>query len=369
MKVAVLGCGKMGRNVIRHLRQFEEPLRILAFDTCREALSATREQTGAACTEHLDDVLDDPQVRLVFIAAANAAHHDLTIAALRAGKAVLCEKPMATTLEDAGDMVAEAEKSGAFLQIGFELRYSTLYTTVKDWIEAGRLGEVRHIQCNYICSEFWGPHSWRVSKQAGSMFGEKLSHYVDLPCWWTGCAVESVYAVTSPNVVPYFQVQDNYQASLKFEGGAVSHLTFMMPFASTSAGDPLMDSLNRQKDDGHELRYLIMGSAGGVETNVFHRFLKRWEYRLVDGKFQSELAETIRWEPEEDHFYFHNTTGQTWDVVRRMRDGLPPKTPARDSLATMRVCEAVELSILNSESIGGTGSPWPRFENGVRAGA
>ena len=109
--------------------------------------------------------------------AANSAHKELTLQALTAGKAVLCEKPMAVTLGDGREMVETAERLGAFLQIGFEARYSLLYTRVKEWIEAGLLGQVVNTHCYYICSEFHHKGSWRnkLKSTGGNMFGEKLT--------------------------------------------------------------------------------------------------------------------------------------------------------------------------------------------------
>lgn len=177
------------------------------------------------------------------------------------------------------------------------------------------------------------------------MFGEKLSHYIDLPRWWTGEQIDEVHAMSSKNVVPYFEVQDNYQASFKFKGAAVAHITFMMPFASSSVGDPLGDTLDQQKEDGHELRFLIMGTKGGIETDVFRRRIKRWQYSENEEGFHSEWIEDITWSQQEDQEYFHNTLGQTHDIVDRVRRNLPPMTPPRDSLETMKACAAVDHSI------------------------
>jgi|GEM_PF-863582 len=345
MKVAILGTGRMGRNVIGHLQECPEVTEIIACDINRESLEKISEQNKVRCTESLDEILNDPRIPLVFVTASNMAHKPLSIAAMKAGKAVMCEKPMALNLEDAAGMVEEADKNGVFFQVGFELRYSRLYSTVREWIDGGKLGEIRNIQCTYICSEFWRRHSWRTKLAGGgSMFGEKLSHYIDLPRWWTGSPIRAVYAAASPNIVSYFEVRDNYHATFRFESGAVSHLTFMMPFASTSKGDPLQDQIEQRKDDGHELRFLIMGTQGAAETNVFRRQIKRWEYSEAEDGFESELVENRTWKPEEDHRYFHNTRDQTHDIVRRVRDGLPPMTPAKDSLETMKACMAADLS-------------------------
>jgi len=213
MKVAVLGAGAMGGTVIEHLQKCDRVGEITAYDIRAERVAQLRKQYGVKAVTNLKEILADAEIPLVFITASNDAHKDLTLQSIEAGKSVMCEKPMANTLADSRAMVKAAEKKGSFFQIGFELRYSKLYTKVKDWIDAGLLGEVVNSHCYYICSEFIGKGSWRNKKSTGgSMFGEKLSHYVDLPRWWVGTSVpvKDVYAVCSPNVIPYYEVRDNY---------------------------------------------------------------------------------------------------------------------------------------------------------------
>ena len=119
---------------------------IVALDIRPERVKQLREELGVTATDSLAAVLDDPEVKLVFVTASNAAHAPLTLAALEAGKAVMCEKPIATTLADAERVVRAAEAKGAFLQTGFELRYSKLYTQVKNWIDQGLLGPIKKLQ-------------------------------------------------------------------------------------------------------------------------------------------------------------------------------------------------------------------------------
>lgn len=346
--LAILGCGGMGRTVAKHLVTSGgvAPQAVIAHSLDAGHLDLARRELGVRTTSDLASILGDPQVGLVYVTAANDAHLPLVRAALEAGKAVMCEKPIANSLADAEAMVALAERRGLFLQIGFELRYSQLYATVKDWIDQGLLGEVVNTRCTYYCSEFWGRGSWR-SKLAsgGSLFGEKVSHYVDLPRWWLGRPVEEVQAVCAPNVVPYFEVHDNYHAIYRFAGGAVSQLSFQMFHAESFHGDPLKDSVGQQADDGHELRYLVTGRTGAAETDVFRRRVRRWEFADTPGGFTSRLAETLTWEQPDDHRQFHNTEGQTLDILHRVRAGLPPRTPARDALETMRLCFAADESV------------------------
>lgn len=343
--VAVLGAGQMGENVIRHLAGSKLVRGITVFDRHSERADALKQRHGTETAASIEQVLEDPDVRLVFITASNNAHKDLSIAALEAGKAVMCEKPMATTLADAQAMVSAAEKTNGFLQIGFELRYSHLYTAVKDWIDRGLLGRVLNTHCMY-CSSAWGRHDkWRAGAQtSGGMFGEKLSHYVDLTRWWIGDEVEDVYATCAPNVIPYYEVHDNYHCTYRFKNGAVSHLTFTMGTAATFKGDPLQNAVSQQAGDGHALRYLIYGEKGAAETDVFPRTIKRWAFGENDYGQTSEWVQTETWTPEKDFSYFHNTHDQALDIIRRVAEGEPPRINPRDALETTRLCFAAEIS-------------------------
>jgi len=352
MKVAVLGAGKMGQTVIGHLTQVMSRDEIVAFDNSPEPLAQVQSSLRVAGTMNLPEVLNDPQVKLAFIASPNQTHKDLAIACIQAGKAVLCEKPMALTLAHAEEIVTASEKANTFLQVGFELHYSTLYTSVREWIDRGLLGNIVNSYCCYICSEFWGKRSWRVKPQAaGGMFGEKLSHYVDLQRWLTGDRVTEVISTCAPNVIPYFEVRDNYHTTCRYQNGAVSHLTFMMAPAATWHGDPLQDTIALQKNDGHQLRLMVVGTKGAAEADVFHRSLKRWTFSDNGDQFTSSMVEDITWPASEDHCRFHNTQDQTWDIVDRVRRGLPPRLPARDSLETMRLCFAAEEAAVTGKIV------------------
>ncbi len=345
IEVAILGGGKMGGNVIRHLADSQLVRGITVFDRHPEKMESLKQRFGVKTSPTLEQVLHDPEIRLVFITASNNAHKDLTIAALEAGKAVMCEKPMATTLADAEAMVLAAEKTRGYFQVGFELRYSHLYTTVRKWIDEGLLGRVLNTHCFYASSA-WGRHDvWRANPgTSGGMFGEKLSHYVDLPRWWIGDTVEEVYAVCAPNVVSYLAVHDNFHCTYRFRSGAVSHITFMMGPAATFHGDPLQNAVSQQAGDGHMLRYVVYGEKGAAETDVFPRTIKRWEFGEDDYGQTSKWVQTESWTPEHDFDYFHNTHGQALDIVRRVVEGEPPSLSPRDALETTRLCFAAELS-------------------------
>ena len=342
MRAAVLGGGRMGEGVVRYLKQCPEVQGIIVYDPCVEPLlMKIKENEGVEITACLEDVLSDSGVRVVFITAVNEAHKELALKSLAVGKAVMCEKPMANTLHEAYEMVQAAENR--FLQIGFELRYSKLYSIVKRWIEKGLLGNTINTNCYYSASAF-NKGLWCATNQSGGMFAHKLSRYVDLPRWWIGDEVCEVYSACAPNIIPYYEVRDNFHTICRYRNGAVSSLSFVMSHAATFGGDPTGDVVSQQQGDGHELRYIITGTKGAIETDVFARTIKRWKFGDTPKCFTSELIEALTWTGAEEHEYCHNIYGQTRDVIRRVSQGLPPSISPMDAYETMRVCIAAEES-------------------------
>ena len=350
MKVGILGAGAMGETVIGHLKESKNVTGIVCYDIRSQRVEELTAK-GICATNNLDEILSDQEVKVVFITASNGAHHDLAIRALEAGKAVMCEKPMALSLADAQEMVDAATRLNGFLQIGFELRYSKLYTKIKDWIDAGLLGNIVNTNCYYIASA-WPKNIWRNTKEAcGGMFGEKLSHYVDLPRWWVNSDVSEVFSYSAPNIIPYLELRDNYHTTYCFANGAVSHLTFMIGPAAHFVGDPLQDMIEQQTGDGHTLKYLVVGDKGVAEAEIFGRTLKRWAFTDSPDYMISTLVENITWSAAEDHSYFHNTRDQTLDIVERVSKGLPPKISPADALDTMKLCFAAEQASETGKSV------------------
>lgn len=264
------------------------------------------------------------------------------ITALRKGKAVMCEKPMGTTLAEAAELVRVAEETRGFLQIGFELRYSTMYLKAKEWIDRGLIGDVVNIQCRYYCCEFHKKDTWRSRNTGSFLIGEKLSHYLDAQRWWFGASPESIYSVAAPKVVPYFGHRDNHQMILKFPGGRVGTLNFIMYLAETMHHDQLIDMLEKQSDDGHSLQFDICGSRGAIETDVFKRRIRRWQFSDAPTCQESKIVETLTFAPSDDLETSHNSHGQDLRVAELVATGREPEMTAREAYETMKLCFAAE---------------------------
>ena len=345
INLAVLGLGGMGGTHVGAAKASPYVDKIYGYEpdpVRREARAKELDIIPAT----LEEILADPSIKMVSIAASNDAHVPLAEASLRAGKAVLCEKPMGDTLEEAEHLIKVKNETNGWLQIGFELHYSKMYQKVKEWIDEGKLGDVVNVQCRYYCCEFHKKNSWRSKNYGSFLIGEKLSHYLDLQRWFFSNTEvpATVYSLSAPKVVEYFNHRDNHQIMTKYSKGGVATLNFIMYFAETHKHDPLVETLKKQSEDGHFLQYHICGTKGGVETDVFRRRIRRYEYSDGEENIQVNIKEVIEFDKEEDQIYFHNTHGQNLRVIELVAKGLPPEVPAEDALETMRLCFAAERS-------------------------
>ena len=343
INVAILGLGGMGETHVKAAQSSPYVKNIIGYEPDSNRAAKRGEELGIKTTNDLEAILDDNEIKMVCIASVNEVHCEQTIAALEAGKAVLCEKPMGLNLEEAEKMVDAAKRTGNFLQIGFELRYSKMFMQVKDWIDEGLIGEPLNSQCRYYCSEFHLKDSWR-SLSKGTLICEKLSHYIDLPRWWFNDEALSVYSMSAPNFVKYFNHSDNHQINVKYKNDAVSTLNFIMGIAETDYSDPLLNILDKQSDDGHFLQYHIYGTKGAIETDVFKRRLRRWEFTDTPKQLYSKIVETLTYPEAEDLEWMHNVHGQNLRVLELVAKGMAPETSPEDALETMRLCYATEKS-------------------------
>lgn len=140
--LAVIGCGDVALQ--RHLPAIIENAnaRLIAVcDMVEHRATAAAVQFGAECAAtDAAAVLNDSEIDAVIIATPPWATPKLTIAALRAGKDVLCEKPMALSLDEAQEICAEERRSKGFVQVGFVLRHGPMFGTLRRWIAEDRLG-------------------------------------------------------------------------------------------------------------------------------------------------------------------------------------------------------------------------------------
>ncbi|MDO5327528.1 MAG: Gfo/Idh/MocA family oxidoreductase [Clostridia bacterium] len=171
IRVAVAGCGKIAQ--VRHLPEYQDHPEAQIwglFDLNRDRAKALAEQYGAKTYPSYEALLSDPEVDAVSICAANTAHADMTVAALKAGKHVLCEKPMAATLKDCERMVKAARESGKTLMIGQNQRLTPAHQKARELVEQGAIGRVVTFSTAFCHG---GPETWSVDPGANTWFFDK----------------------------------------------------------------------------------------------------------------------------------------------------------------------------------------------------
>lgn len=145
------------------------------------------------------EALADPKVSVVHLAVPNSLHAPYAEAALKAGKHVLCEKPLATTSAESARLVAMAEKSGCVAAVNYNLRFYPLVAEARSIVRAGKLGDVFLVHGSYL--QDWLLYntdwSWRLDPALGGSLravADIGTHWFDMIRFVTGLAVESVFA-------------------------------------------------------------------------------------------------------------------------------------------------------------------------------
>lgn len=239
VNVAVIGCGSIAKQ--RHAYEYSKNKDACIkgfFDVSKERAEEFTKLFGGKVYSTVDEIFQDKEVDAVSICTANKFHADLAVKALESGKHVLCEKPMATTLEDCERMIEAEKKSGKKLLIGQNQRLTKVHKKAKEIIESGELGKVLTFQATFGHKgpEMWsadkGAHTWFFKKDQ-ACFGSMADlgiHKLDIIRYLIGCEIKEVYAKMTtldkklPDGKP-IEVDDNSIEVITFENGAQGTIT------------------------------------------------------------------------------------------------------------------------------------------------
>lgn len=259
VRVAVIGAGLIAQRA--HL-----PSYVAAPEAELSAIVSGRRATAEAAAARFGSprVLDswqqaiaDPGIDAVDICTPNALHAEIAIAAARAGKHVLVEKPMATSLAEADAMVAAAREAGVLLAVAHNLRFVPIYMTMQRLIAAGAIGRVFSARGSFMHAgpdEFWGATSdwfWQEGQAGGGSLLDMGIHMIDLLRWMVGRPVLEVTAMTARVLKPTF-ADDNAMVIMRCEGDILASVQ------SSWSARPVPD---RQIAIHGELGNLMMGRS------------------------------------------------------------------------------------------------------------
>ena len=239
IKVGIIGCGKIAQ--VRHIPEYaaNPDAEVYGFyDINLARAEELAKQYGGKAYASYEELLADPEIAAVSVCAANHVHAEITIAALKAGKHVLCEKPMAVTLEECEAMVAAAKESGKYLMIGQNQRLAKAHAKAKELIEQGAIGKVLTFRTIF---GHGGPETWSIDPGSNVWFFDKTKaamgamadlgiHKTDMIQYVLGTRIARTQAVLSTldkkdATGSLIGVDDNAICIYQMENGVIGTMT------------------------------------------------------------------------------------------------------------------------------------------------
>lgn len=360
LKIGLIGTGFMGRahsNAFRQVGEFfpvERPVlqAVCGRDGAKTAAFAAN--WGYASTEtDWRRLIERDDIDLIDIAAPNNVHAEIAIAAAKAGKAVLCEKPLAMNPVEAAAMVRAVEKAGVPNMVWYNYRRVPAVTMAKNLIEEGKLGRIFHYRAKFL--QDWtisaevpqgGAGTWRLDAAvAGSgVTGDLLAHCIDTALWLNG-GIAEVSAMTETFIkhrkdartgrVRPVGIDDASAFLARFRNGSLA------TFEATryARGHKALYTLEINGEhasiawdlhDLHRLQWFDHRDAGALRgwrsihvTDGDHPYMKAW------------------WVPGLQIGYEHSFIHQMADFLQGQKAGRPAGPTFRDGLATDLVTDAV----------------------------
>jgi predicted dehydrogenase len=358
--VAMIGHAFMGRahgNAWRQANRFFDlpfqivPAVVVGRHAQRAAEAAAKLGFQHATTD-LDAVLADPAIHVVDVATPNDSHFEIAMAALKAKKHVLCEKPLAMSLQQAKAMAAQAKKSKVRVGLWHNYRRAPATALAARMIRRGDLGYVRQVRAVYLqdwLADASVPASWRTERKlcGSGAHGDLNAHLVDLTRALTGlefeavCGVQQTFTKERPDGAggkAKVDVDDAFCFLAKFKGGAIG------TYEATRVA-PGRKNFNCIE---------ISGTKGSLRWNL-ERMNELEVFSFADGRdaqgFRTVMVMdavhpyAANWWPD-GHIvgYEHTFVHHVVDFVRALHDGAPFAPDFDDGVAVQAVLDAALAS-------------------------
>jgi len=264
LRVGLIGAGNLARWV--HLPIIQKAsgvsLRAVCSTSGARGLSYAKRFGASYCSSDYGELLQDPDLDMIFILTRNQHHASQAIAALEAGKHVFVEKPMAITAEECRRVEEAVQSSGKGLTVGFNRRFAPFYVEQKRRLR-GRTQPVV-INCRVNSPGISGSY-WMADPAIGGAILGEACHFVDLMYWLLDSEPVAVSAFSLPTDRPHPVGENNLVASFRFADGSIGNLTYCTVGSRTSAGE----------------RVEVFGEGVGVLTEDFLRLDMRGNVRRL----------------------------------------------------------------------------------------
>lgn len=204
-----------------------------------------------------EEMMNDPEVQVVLIAANNNQHHDLVIQAARAGKDIICEKPVAMNVEELDDMIRVVNECGVKFTVHHQRRLDQDFRTMKEIYDQKALGDIYMIKSS-LYGHNGNMHDWHVYiSEGGGMLFDWGVHLLDQVLWMMpGAKITSLYADLR-NVIN-FEVDDYFKILMKFDNGIMAEVELGTYFLA-----------DKPQDKWFERHWFMSGNKGSAYVDGF----------------------------------------------------------------------------------------------------
>jgi myo-inositol 2-dehydrogenase/D-chiro-inositol 1-dehydrogenase len=323
---ALLGCGRIGRMHANILARHPRARLVSVFDTSDAAATETATRLGVTKAADIAEILNDRSIRAVLIATPTNTHVDIIIAAAKAGKAILCEKPIDLDMQRVLMCEREIAPYNTTIMIGFNRRFDPAFRAIRDRVHEGEIGRVEQV---IISSRDPEPPAMHFLKASGGMFRDMAIHDFDMARYLVGdiAEVHAFGGVLVDQAIGDAGDIDSAMVTLRATSGALVHI-----------------NNTRRCVYGYDQRLEVFGSGGmllagnrtattvqsstaqhtGAGDVLLHTFIERY---------------TEAYAGEVDHF------------VECLHAGATPLTNFKDGIEALRVAEAAMESMRTGQSI------------------
>ena len=297
MKIAIIGCGTIANHahIPAYMKNPEAEIKYFC-DIIPEKAQAAVEKygCGTAVTDY-HEVLADPEIEAVSVCTPNNMHSIISVDALKAGKHVLCEKPAARCWDDAKKMLEAQHETGKTLNIGVVNRFNDSVRRIKQYIDAGKLGEVYHVYVSFRAHRsipgLGGAFTTNAIAGGGALIDWGV-HYLDIVMYCTGdpkpktvtgeafCKLgkdmpnyvyRNMWAEDTKNLNGTYDVDDSVTALIRTEGPVIT-----------------VNGAWAQNIDKAETFIDFMGDKGGIRLTYGGKFTY----------YTAEMGSLVSYEPE-----------------------------------------------------------------------
>ena len=324
MKKQKLGAAVIAlKEGIRHIKAYQSNPNtelLMICDTDEDLLAKRKEEFGVPCAvTDYREILANPSIDLVSVATPDYYHAEQAIAAMKAGKHVLCEKPMTLNLDEAKAIIACARETGQIFMTGHPTRFTPAFMLAKQMIDRGDIGELFMLESEYAHSyrKSMGKDKWRVDPRRDPFIGGAC-HAMDLVRWVAGEELDEAFAFANHKCLADWPVNDAYMAVFKFKNNLIGKVMCSIGYAS-----------------GYTMRSAFYGTKGTIVCDNMSPTIKVSSCRNLINETGSPAFIEIPVKVDN-----HNVEGEVADLVDAVLRGKVLKADAIEGAKTVAACVA-----------------------------